>query len=281
MCGGCWPQTNRYPFYLGPDAMETTNMSLNTNIQRFFGFRRSQWLLPAVVVFASMVAGLTGFALRAMWNDEQPDAAAAALIEYCDFYAANHGNTYNQQWGVQHRGTMITQQLPRTLTVNCSETMRVWFSHPGLDHRREVGGWICVEADGAYAAVRPARGGYRWAESDDRVRQGDWMVLEDGFAPVILEVVRKVDYADYQAFQDAVLARAPQWSANRLDYTGLSGVAMTFHADCSAPPEIDGAAIACNPPKVFDSPFVSSEWNSATITITKDTRSLVLDFRGR
>jgi hypothetical protein len=134
---------------------------------------------------------------------------------------------------------------------------------PGPGHRREVGGWVCVEADGAYAAVRPARGGYRWAESDDRVRQGDWMVLEDGFAPVIIEVARKVDYADYQAFQDAVLARAPQWSANRLDYTGLSGVALTFHADCSAPPEIDGAAITYSPPKVFDSPFVSSEWNSA------------------
>ncbi len=196
-------------------------------------------------------------------------------------YSPNHGNTYNQQWGVQHRGTMITQQLPRALTVNCSGTMRVWFSHPGLRHRREVGGWVCVEADGAYAAVRPARGGYRWADSDDRVRQGDWMVLEDGFAPVIIEVARKVDYADYQAFQDAVLTRAPQWSDNRLDYTGLSGIAITFHADCSAPPEIDGAAITCSPPKVFDSPFVSSEWDSALITIAKDARSLVLDFRGK
>ena len=54
---------------------------------------------------------------------------------------------------------------------------------------------------------------------------------------------------------------------------------MTFHADCSAPPEIDGAAITYNPPKAFHCPFVLSEWNSATITITKDARSLVLDFR--
>ena len=70
MCGGCWPQANRYPFYLGPNAMETTHMSLNTNIQRFFGFRRSQWLLPAVVVFASMVAG---------WSAGKTDDQLAAV----------------------------------------------------------------------------------------------------------------------------------------------------------------------------------------------------------
>jgi hypothetical protein len=61
----------------------------------------------------------------------------------------------------------------------------------------------------------------------------------------------------------------------------LSGVALAFHADCSAPPEIGGAAITCRPPKVFDSPFVSSEWDSALVTIAKDGRRLVLDFRGR
>jgi len=32
------------------------------------------------------------------------------------------------------------------------------------------------------------------------------------------------------------------------------------------------------PPQAFDSPFVRSKWDSGVVTITKDGRTLVLDF---
>jgi hypothetical protein len=191
------------------------------------------------------------------------------------------GNTYNQQWGVQREGTQVTCQLPTTMTAGCSGQMRVWFARSSLSNRvDDASGWVFVEAQSAYAAVRPARGGYKWVPSDDNVKDGDWMVLEDSMSPVILEVARKSDFADYAAFQRAIIACPLRWEGPTLTYTGRSGHVFTFTPDTSALPTVDGAPENLGPARVYDSPFVQSQWDSGKITIQKGARHLELDFTG-
>ena len=187
---------------------------------------------------------------------------------------AKDNRTYTQQWSVQHKGTLIAQKLKSSL--KCGE-MEVWFSEAGLSKPREEGQWVFVEADGAYAAVRPTRGGYRWRLSEDGV-PGAWLRSDDEWAPVILEVARKKDFADYDAFCAAVQANPLSYDGSVLSYGGLGGHTFKFYADYSHPPEIDGIPVDYTPPYAFYSPFVRAEWDSGVVTIRKGEREEIRDF---
>lgn len=209
--------------------------------------------------------------------------------------------TFNAQWSVQRKGTLICQKLK---TNKAGKEMRVWFSSPGLTHYREQSGWIFVEAPGAYAAVRVVHGEAQWdkkpadAESatikpvayvrDDSRRSrgnknrnpsaGSWLECQDQWTPVILEVASKEDFAGYDAFCKSVAALPLSFKSRVLKYRGLSGDKFTFHADQKKVPEINGKPVDYAPAMVLDSPFLKSRWNSGVITIAKDGRSLVLNF---
>ena len=182
--------------------------------------------------------------------------------------------TYNQMWGVQSKGSMICQRLPDADVVNTGG-LQVYFSKAGLSHRVEEQGWVFCEAPGAYAAARPARSGYSWQPDTP---DATWLVLSDGMSPAILEVARKADYPSFQAFRAAVAALPIRWRGQTLVYEGLGGDKLTFYADCSAPPEVNGRPINYAPAKTFDSPFIQSDWGSGTVRIRKGERQLVLEF---
>ena len=156
--------------------------------------------------------------------------------------------------------------------------MRVWFGSDGLSEPVENDGWAFSQSKGAYAAVRPARGGYSWQPSDVLPIKGRWMTLADTFSPVIIEVAQRSDFADYNAFQTAVKALPLLWKDEQLNFTGLGGHTFTFYADYSHSPKIDGKQLDYAPENVFKSPFINSKWDSGIVTITKEGRELVLDF---
>ncbi len=182
--------------------------------------------------------------------------------------------TFNQQWGVQKKGTMISQRLPKGMSQGAGD-MQVWFSKDGLENRLEKSGWIFTEAKGAFAAVRPARGDYSW---DSQQPKGQWLTFADISSPAIIEVAQKRDFKDYDAFQNAVIALPLDWNEQTLSYTGLSGDKFTFYADCSDTPKINGKPFDYAPENVFESPFVNSKWDSGVVKITKGDEELVLDF---
>ena len=194
----------------------------------------------------------------------------ARIYPQCD---ARGGRTYNQQWSVQRKGTMIAQKLRDSR--GCKD-MRIWFARRGLTNRVERGGWVFVEAKGAYAAVRPADGGYKW-DPAGRKATGDWLRCTNSWSPVIIEVARKAEMTNYGSFQTAVLACSLQFEGKCLTYTGLADDTFTFFADHSRPPLINGEPIDYAPPMVFDSPFIQSRWNSGIVTIQKGKRQIVLD----
>lgn len=183
-------------------------------------------------------------------------------------------SSYNSFWSAQSKGTLVTQKLKTGLHVG---PMRVWFSHAGLTQRTESQGWVFTVAPDAYAAVRIVSGASHW-ESDSK---GDWLVGDDEFSPVLMEVAQKSDVGDFNAFQEKVLSHPVKFKEKILEYTSLAGDAFTFHADYRQPPRINGKPVDYAPPQAsLRSPFVSDDWNSGVVTLKKDSRRLTLDFNG-
>lgn len=185
--------------------------------------------------------------------------------------------TYQQHWAVQSKGTLICQRwAPSTGT----DLMRVWYAQ-GFTNRVERDGWIFVEAPGAYAAVRPVAGTYKWEPAGPKDRAGEWLVCSDPDTPLILTLVRKAEVADYETFQHRMVALPVSFDGKVLIHTSWYGDTLRFFADRSAAPQINGAPIDYAPPRTFDSPFLHSDWNSGVVTVSKGERRLTLDFNDR
>jgi len=189
------------------------------------------------------------------------------------------GSVYNQHWSVQHKGVLILQKLR---THRHAHGQRVWFS---ADLKRvEEGGWVFAEAPRAFAAVRAVRGKTKWEASAPHDRaKGSWLACTDQFTPIILEVVPKSDVSDFATFRRTVCANPSEVRGSTLRYVSHHyGSEFRLHMDWSRPPELNGKPLDYRPAKVFDSPFIQSDWNSGVVVLKKGRRRLVLDFtRGR
>ena len=181
-----------------------------------------------------------------------------------------YANTYNQHWSVQNKNTLIVQRLGSPYSLHTGD-MRVYFA-PGLTID-EQGGWVLVDNGSAYAAVKPAWGGYTWDDTN-------WLRVGDNAAPVIIEAAQASDYGDnYATFEAAVLAQTINVNSGVLTYTGLNGSGtFTFYTASTQPPEVNGTPIDYEPNYTFDSPFMHEDWASGIVTISKDSRQKVLDF---
>jgi hypothetical protein len=193
----------------------------------------------------------------------------------------SRGSVYNAHWSVQKRGVLIVQRLK---TSN-AKGQRVWFD--ASLRRTEREGWVFVEAPRALAAVRVVNGSAAWEA--DTVEQhhgqkgatdlGAWLKCQDEFSPVIIEVVRKSDCGGFAEFQRATLANAMRWQNGRLDYSSrLNMTALTLWTDYSRPPLVDGRSVNYAPPRVYDSPFLQSDFGSGVVAVHKGKQKLELDF---
>ena len=98
---------------------------------------------------------------------------------------------------------------------------------------------------------------------------------------MILEVARKADFTDFKTFRDTVKALPFQFDGTVLTYTGISKDRFKFFADQSKRSQINGAPIDLGPEKVYDSPFVQSDWDSGVVTIHYAGKRRVIDFNGK
>jgi len=254
-------------FFQPPDYhLETTNG----------GLVRYSWCTPEFIMGLPLLAArpLEDWTMISSQNRWQgvifaghPDAR---LMPQCK--SKDGRTTYNQMWGVQSRGSMLAQRLPDPTTRNTGG-MQIYFSPQGLSNRVESDGWVFCEAPGAYAAARPARGGYTW---QPETAGAPWMAFTDGMSPAVLEVARKSDFPDYAAFQAAVTALPMTWHGQTLTYHGISGDRLTLPAD--TPRAEMMAAPRPRSCQIFDKPFIQSAWGTGQVTIAKSGRTLQLDF---
>jgi len=198
----------------------------------------------------------------------------------------NNVRGQNNQWSAQSKGTLITQKLKDS---QGGKDMIVWLSEAGLGDPVEEDGIVFVEAEaGSYAAIRVARGGHSFNEEIYTIRKpegyvyqsnpGKTMVLEDSFSPVVVEVMAKTDIGSFDAFKAKVKGCKMKMEGDVLHVETVYGDTMTFDSSYKAVPTVNGKPINYAPDKVFDSPFLVSDYNSGVITIQKGDRKKVLDF---
>jgi hypothetical protein len=216
----------------------------------------------------------------------------ARLYPYCE---TKH-STYNQQWGVQRRGTLIAQKLKTSLHA---DELRVWISEEGLTQPVQASGWYFTEAAGAWAAVCVTSGDTRLLPSEssdsprkkpsdpDAIAEADtldgrargWVLhCSDAFSPVIIETATKAEFPTREAFQAAILGLPVTTEGGRMSYTGLRGDRFLFFIDQTELPRVNDQPVHLAPERVYDSPFVQSTWKSGEVTIQKGARKLLLNF---
>jgi hypothetical protein len=195
-----------------------------------------------------------------------PDARVFAVP--CD----QKGSTFlNGFWSLQSKGTMISQKL-----TSKRSDWRVFFSRAGLSKPISNGSWVFSEAKSAYVGVRVVKGNSSWEDHES----GRWLICGDTTTPVIIEAARKTDYASFAAFQDALKARPLISKKSVLTYDSLAGDVLTFFADKSKVGKINGTPVNLAPKKVYDGPFVQSDWDSGVVTIQCGDEKRVLDING-
>jgi len=189
-------------------------------------------------------------------------------------FSRDGSSIQNGFWSAQAGGTMISQKLKRNRNA---KEWRVWFSKSGLSAPVREGDWYIVEAAGAFIGVRVVRGEATIADKETS-KFGQWLVCEDDFSPVIIEVTPKSGGLSFDEFKRSLSKLPLKLQGPVLTYTSLRGDEFTFFTDESEPPRINGQRIDYAPAKVFDSPFVQSRWDSGAVTVQKGDRKLALDF---
>lgn len=185
-------------------------------------------------------------------------------------YPGNNKSVYNEEWGVQNKGVMVLQRLSQARSAT---GQMIWFDF-SLRHE-ESDGWIFAEASDAFAAVRVVHGGFTWQpDTLDQHRNGNdltvgqWAVLNDQFSPIIMEVARKQNYADFDSFKAEILDNTLTWNGTRLDYSSAGyQTALTHFADESAVPQVDGVPLDFLPTKAYESPYLQGDFGNGTVII--------------
>ena len=252
------------------------------------GVLRYSYCDPAFILGTPMVearphADWVGISSQNRWQGAifagDGDARIVPIVRPRDNRAA-----FNTFWSVQRRGCLITQKLR---TNKGGEQMLVWLSEAGLSEPVEEDGIVFVESQDAYAAVRVARGGYSWLSEmpADQTRgfslpnrPAHVMVLNDSFAPVILEVMSKREARSFSAFKARVRANAVSFDGSVLSYRSVYGDTITLDTRYADTPTINGEPVDYAPPRVFNSPFITADYDAGVVTIRKGRRTKVLDF---
>jgi hypothetical protein len=249
-----------------------------------------------------------------LYSGEKPGLIGAAVFDETDPDSWKPGTDHYYR-SVQHRRVMITQQSRNLTRISPewfpdydlgSKPYGILFDGD-FDQREEKNGWIFVAKGSAYLAARvivskekhtgdpigtmkgkngsTALGeqGYLW-NSDHSI-----VCLKNKYSPIIFEAGRKADYPTLKDFQEDILdnpiqlystVMAPNLGFDILIYKGCGEDAeeIIFNSANSEIPTVGGEYIDYSYPKLFDSPYLESEYESGIIKIRKDDQELVLDF---
>jgi hypothetical protein len=252
------------------------------------GLLRYSYGDPAFIIGTAMTLARPANQWAAISTESRCHGAVLAGPEVARIVPAirpkDNGRCFNAHWSVQSKGSLISQKLK--YHRGAAESL-VWLSKQGLSEPVEEDGVIFAEAQGAYAAVRVTRGGYTFSDQARYARkwrgflppEEGWLVVaKDDYAPVIVEIMAKTDIESFDAFKAKVKACKIGFDGPVLEYNTIYGDVLTLDTSCENLPTINGQPIDFKPKKVFDSPFLSADYDSGVVTIQKGERKRVLDF---
>lgn len=185
-----------------------------------------------------------------------------------------------EKWNVQDNDVRIAQLCSDGPYITPSDVRVVFDALPGRVSERD--GWVFVNNDEAYAAVRAVTGGHFW--TDSIMRQ---MYLNDKYSPIIIQTGRRAVYGSFEKFHQAILAAPLKVDGRDVDYTGphsdrIQFFGMTPEARKAgkeyALPKVDGRTIDLNPEYAYSSPFMQRKTGSDVVTLSYGDRTWEYDF---
>lgn len=185
-----------------------------------------------------------------------------------------------EKYSVQHKDVMIAQIFK---DAHYSGRPYVHFTSIRNEDMVERDGWVFVKNLQAYAAVRPARGGYTWNEPARRR-----MDPRDAYTPIIIQTGREADYGSFEKFQQAILGARLKITRDVLDYTGPQSSRIEFflcrnseNFDEAYPqslPRIDGAELDLTLRHNYQSPYLNNAVGNDVVTVSYGGRNWEYDF---
>ncbi len=176
--------------------------------------------------------------------------------------AASDDKSYADLNGITRANCMIVQ---RDQNANRSGNGTLVFVAQKLWNTRvETGGWLFIRSGNAYCALRPADGTY----SAGAAAHGIDLAMSNIWAPVIIQMGQVANYTDSAAFQSSVIANTLTFTSNTLNYTSEAGDVFTVYANSKTTPLVNGSTVNLNPPKAYDSPYLSMVHGSALATVS-------------
>ncbi len=249
-----------------------------------YSYCTPQFILGTPMVEARPNKDWAGISAQSRWQGvifaREGDPRIVPVVRPADNRVA-----FNSFWSVQSKGTLITQKLK---SHKGGAELIVFISQRGLAEPVEKGDTVFIDGGTAYAAIRVPKGGWKWREGgldyeaetggQRKGPAGKVMQLNQEFAPVILEVMNQQQAGSFASFQKMVMANKPVMKDQLLSYRSIYGEALTLDMSQQKVPTINDKPVDYAPKKVYDSPFLSSDYDSGVVTIRKGGRTRVLDF---
>jgi hypothetical protein len=173
----------------------------------------------------------------------------------------------------------------KNVSIGRGSCGQAYFAIDEFDQIIERNGWIFVRAGGTFAAYRVIGAGYKWQHVDSAAVYGDFIKFDRPHAPFVLEIAQASDYSgDFSRFQADVLDNRIELESTGLVYESCSAADKGPSAEAFALtlrygklPLLNGTAIDLDGYNTFDSPYLSSPWDSGIVTLRFGPHSLTID----
>lgn len=208
-----------------------------------------------------------------------PTGLNARVVPQCLPSSNTYLKTYLQQQAVQYKNTMIVQRHQKSANTGI---MRIFFSKGMKERLIEKDGWFILQEGNAFLAVKG------FSRKDGKTSCGTtwnddcWLHLNDGDAPVVFILGRKMKYENIEAFTKYVLQGKSSITGQGFTFSSTDvddkPVKLSLFLDAKQIPMVNGKPIDFLPENVFDCPFFKSKHGSGIITIQKGDEKMILDF---
>lgn len=178
---------------------------------------------------------------------------------------------------LQDRNVLITQRSTGKGGSNIRTELYLSSTFDGVD---EEDGWIFVREGGSFGAVRvvaPGSNAYRWIAPADKNKNSDpnrnVVALQDPDSPIIIVASEASDYTnDFAKFKAALKKQKVEYDRQALRFADL-----TFYGPQKVGSRA-GVTIDLSPSRLYDSPFIRSEWESGRIFMRFGNEAARYDF---
>lgn len=268
------------------DELALVNYIYRTPYYMIGGYNRDLNVLPSVLYTQHYMSSLV---FNGDYEQKGETFAVPAIGKnvraIIPFPIETSSRTVNAYWAFYHKNVMIFQKTYRDNKYVDNSFMRLNISpYFGLNDKIvEKNGWVFVNNDTAFAAIRPVVGGYFWDDSkDNSVPQNkENLYLTDPNAAVIIHAGDINEYCSFEKFMDKILTTS-SIKFNTSDTfvyksANLPDIEYNYWAEKSLP-KVGSVTVDLYPEMSLNSPYLKCDLGSGIVKVDGFGYSSVYDF---